>query len=48
MGAGAGAGIDALVSGKQVIYVRGASPSKVTLHPILTSGRRGVLASLGF
>jgi hypothetical protein len=48
MGAGAGVGIDALMSSNRVIYARGGSASKVTFHPILTPRRRGVLASIAF
>ena len=48
LGAGVGAGIDAMHSSNQVIYARRAAASKVTLRPILTSGRKGVLASLTF
>jgi hypothetical protein len=48
MGAGAGVGIDALMSSNRMIYARGDSASKVTFHPMLTSRRRGVLASIAF
>jgi hypothetical protein len=48
IGAGAGAGIDAMHRSEQVIYGRRGAPSKLTLHPILTADRKGVLASLRF
>jgi len=48
LGAGVGAGVDAMHSSDQVIYARRAAPSKVSLRPILTRGRKGVLASLTF
>jgi hypothetical protein len=47
MGAGIGAGIDAMVSAPRVIYARGSS-SKVTVRPLFAPGRKGVLASVAF
>ena len=48
MGAGAGAGIDAMHRGEQPIYAARRASTKVALRPILTAGRKGVLASLAF
>jgi len=46
IGAGAGVGIDAMHASEQVIYGRRGAPSKITLRPILTPGRAGLLASI--
>ena len=48
MGAGAGAGIDAMHRGEQPIYAARRASTKVALRPILTADRKGVLASLAF
>ena len=48
IGAGTGAGIDALHSSEQPIYATRRASGKVALRPILTGGRKGVAASLGF
>jgi len=48
IGAGTGAGIDALHSSEQAIYATRRASGKVALRPILTGGRKGVAASLGF
>ena len=48
MGAGAGAGIDALVSSDRVIFARRDTVSKLTVGPMLRRGRTGFLASLRF
>ena len=48
MGAGAGAGIDALVSSDRVIFARRGTVSKLTVGPMLSRGRSGFLASLRF
>jgi hypothetical protein len=48
IGAGAGAGVDAMNRSEQVIYAPRAAPSKVALRPIVTAGRKGVLASIAF
>ena len=48
LGAGAGAGIDALICGDHVIFASSGSSAKVTVRPILTPGRAGVRASLTF
>ena len=48
IGAGAGAGLDAMHSSEQAIYARRGTSSRVTLRPILTPGRKGVRASLTF
>ena len=48
IGSGAGAGLDAMNRGEQVIYSRRSAPSKVALRPIVGAGRTGVLASIAF
>jgi hypothetical protein len=48
IGSGAGAGIDAMNRGEQAIYARRGAPSKVALRPIVTAGRKGLLASIAF
>lgn len=48
MGAGVGAGLDAVVSSNQVIFARRGSDARVTLRPILKAGRTGALASFAF
>lgn len=49
IGAGIGTGVDALISSEQVIYARRAKTSaRVTLRPVVTPGRRGVLVSAGW
>lgn len=48
LGAGAGAGIDALHSGHQVIYARRRAASSISLRPVLVPGRRAVVASFTF
>ncbi|RPH59484.1 MAG: hypothetical protein EHM89_10605 [Acidobacteria bacterium] len=48
VGAGVGAGLDALVLGNQVIYFKPASSAKVTVSPLVTSERKGVVVAIGF
>ena len=48
IGAGAGAGLDAMHSSEQAIYARRGTSARVTLRPILAPGRKGVRASLTF
>lgn len=49
LGTGIGVGVDAMISGTQVIYSRpAASSARLTLSPLLARDRRGVLVSLGF
>jgi hypothetical protein len=48
IGVGAGAGIDAMHSSDRAIYARRSAASKISLRPILTADRKGVLASLAF
>jgi hypothetical protein len=49
LGAGIGVGVDALISSSQVIYARrAASSSRVSVAPLLTRRRQGVVLSLGF
>jgi hypothetical protein len=47
-GAAAGAGIDALIARRQVIYEKPASGSRVSVAPIVGRGRRGVSLSVRF
>jgi hypothetical protein len=47
-GAAAGAGIDALIVRRQVIYERPASGGSVSVAPLLGRGRRGVAVSVRF
>jgi hypothetical protein len=46
IGAGAGAGIDAMSPSEQAIYARRGAPSKAGVRPGLTLRRSGVLASV--
>jgi hypothetical protein len=46
LGAGAGAGVDAMHRSEQVIYAARAAPSKVSVRPILMPDRKGLLASI--
>lgn len=49
LGAGVGTGVDAMISGNQVIYARRvSSTARVSVAPVLTRERRSVLVSLGF
>jgi hypothetical protein len=49
MGAGIGAGVDALITTRQVIYERRASPgARLLISPILTAERKGALVSMRF
>jgi len=48
IGAGAGAGIDALISSEQVIFARHGSRAAVTVRPRLRRGGPAVLATFGF
>jgi hypothetical protein len=49
LGAGVGVGVDALIQSDQVIYFKPASFSaKITVSPLVTAQRRGVLLSFGF
>jgi hypothetical protein len=48
LGAGVGAGVDALVQGNQVIYFKPATSAKVTVSPLVTSDRKGLFLSFGF
>ena len=47
-GAGIGAGIDALVPGRRLIYRSTGAGRRVTVAPLLAVDRRGVSVSLGF
>lgn len=47
-GAAAGAGVDALIARRQVIYERPASGSSVSVAPLLGRGRRGMAVSVRF
>lgn len=48
MGAGIGAGLDALISSNQVIFASRGPTSKVTVRPVLRADRAGLFASLAF
>ena len=48
MGSGIGAGIDALIWGRRVIYRSSGSARRFTVSPLVSRGRRGVAVSLGF
>jgi hypothetical protein len=48
MGAGAGAGIDALITRKQVIYRKSAREISVGVSPLFGRGRRGAAVTVGF
>lgn len=48
MGAAAGAGIDALITRRRVIYERPARGGQVRIAPLLFDGRRGVAVSVKF
>jgi hypothetical protein len=49
IGAGIGAGFDALIEGRRVIYARSGSPATaLTVAPMLTRSRRGMRVSLRF
>ena len=48
VGAGAGAGIDAMNASEQAIYARRGAPSKLAVRPIVTGGRKGVLAAIAW
>jgi hypothetical protein len=48
IGAGAGAGIDAMNANEQAIYAKRGAMKKVSLRPILTTARKGVVASFAF
>jgi hypothetical protein len=48
MGAAAGAGIDALISRRQVIYQKAPGPGRVGLSPLVGHGRRGVAVTVKF
>jgi hypothetical protein len=47
MGAGIGAGVDALIEGQRVIYANPGSPrARLSVAPVLRGPRKGVLVSL--
>ena len=48
LGAAAGAGIDALISSRQVIYQRPAGQKMVGISPVLGGGRRGAAVTVKF
>jgi hypothetical protein len=48
LGAGVGAGLDALIQGNQVIYYKPNSAAKLSVSPLITSTRKGVMLSFGF
>lgn len=48
MGAAAGAGIDALIARRQVIYEKPGAGGRVSISPLFLDGRRGVAVSVRF
>jgi hypothetical protein len=48
MGAAAGAGIDALIKGKQVIYRRRSREGRLNVSPLFAHRRRGVAVTVTF
>ena len=48
MGAAAGAGIDALITRRQVVYEKPGGGGKVRISPLFLHGRRGVAVSVKF
>jgi hypothetical protein len=48
MGAGAGAGIDALITRRQVIYQKPAGGNRVSVSPLFGHGRRGAAVTVSF
>jgi hypothetical protein len=48
MGAAAGAGIDALITRRQVIYQKGAGGRRVSVSPMFGRGRRGAAITVTF
>jgi hypothetical protein len=49
LGAAVGVGVDALISGNQIIYARRTTPSaRFRVRPVLTSARMGALVMIGF
>ena len=48
IGAGIGAGFDALIEGDRVIYARSGSGARLTIAPIVSRDRKGARVSLRF
>jgi hypothetical protein len=48
IGAAAGAGIDALITRRQVIYEKPGGGGQVRISPLFLDGRRGVAVSVKF
>jgi hypothetical protein len=48
MGAAAGAGMDALITRRQVIYQKPAAENRVSVSPLFGHGRRGAAVTLTF
>lgn len=48
LGAGVGAGLDALMMSNQVIYYKPNSAARLSISPLVTRERKGVLFSVGF
>jgi hypothetical protein len=48
IGAAAGVVIDALISGRQVIYQKPAGRSRVSVSPVFGHGRRGAAVTVKF
>lgn len=48
MGAGIGAGVDAMFRRTRVIYSRSGSAERVAVSPLVARDRKGILVSVGF
>jgi hypothetical protein len=48
LGAAAGVGIDALISGRQVIYQKLDGRSRVSVSPVFGHGRQGAAVTVNF
>jgi hypothetical protein len=48
MGAAAGAGIDALITHRYVVYRGGAAKTSVRVSPLIGRGRHGAMITLRF
>jgi hypothetical protein len=48
LGAGVGAGLDALMLSNQIIYYKPSNSARLTVSPVVTRERKGVLLSVRF
>ena len=48
LGAGVGAGLDALILSNQIIYYKPSNSARLTVSPLVTRERKGVLLSVRF